>query len=103
MPEDRKFEDKKYVVYKVGDVKYLYPIDDAVVIRHQDVFAASAFYAYANSIRTAVEIMEMRVGETKLLGVDARAEVVGRLNGIADYFIDQAMKAEASERTKIPD
>jgi hypothetical protein len=76
-------------------------IEDAVVIRRQDVFAASALFSYANSIRTATEIMELeRAGRGGERGpVD---EVVDRLNEIADYFMRQAEEASKSA-SKIPD
>lgn len=107
--------DSKYVVFhrdyyeqwmnewpEVNPAEEPLPIDDAVVIRLQDVFAAPALYAYAASIRTAIEIMERARAATGT----PRAEldgIVDRLNDIADYFMEQAVKAERSEKMKIPD
>jgi hypothetical protein len=107
-------EDSKYVVFhreyhrqwmdewpEVNPEEEPREIEDAVVIRRQDVFAASALFSYANSIRTATEIMEM---ERAARGGDRTDldEMVDRLNEIADYFVGQAELASKSA-SKIPD
>lgn len=99
-------EDDKYVVFKRdefnewldGDRKdrdlprYL---DDAVVIRRQDVFAAPALDAYANCISAAVQVMKL--GGTEYSNGQAR-----RLQNVADYFQAQA-EAAREVLPKIPD
>ena len=66
-------------------------VDDAVVIRRQDVFAAPALDAYANSILTAVE----------LLPRDHPAAL--RLRAVANFFHLQASKSWQTPNRKIPD
>jgi len=93
---------QKYIVYKReefcfdGQQEYC-ELEDAVVIRLQDVFAAGALYTYAASIRTTVEILSQR----SALG-SAEVTEIERLNEIADYFMDMAAKAEATAG-KVPD
>lgn len=107
-------DDEKYVVFDrelfavwladAGsgiDLTDLREIPDAVVIRRQDVFAASTLFAYANSIRTATEIMEMCRAEVGAPRAQLD-EVSDRLNGIADYFVTQAERATKSA-SKVPD
>lgn len=69
-------------------------LNDAHVIREQDVFAASAFYAYAHHIRGVVDVLDQQ----RALNGDLR----DHLNEIADYFMDAADKAEANQK-KLPD
>lgn len=69
------------------------PIEDAVVIRRQDVFAPPALDAYANNIYSATEILRMW---------DTDADVVKQLQSIADYFHEQAVASWETER-KLPD
>jgi hypothetical protein len=72
------------------------PIDDAVVIRRQDLFAPPALDAYANAIQIANTIASHAP-------VDERAtHTMTRLQGIADYFHSQAEAAWLTER-KLPD
>jgi phage tail protein X len=59
------------------------PLPDAVVIRLQDAFAASALDAYANSISVAIAIL--RAHKT----LDAAPEIE-QLQKIADYFHNAA-------------
>jgi hypothetical protein len=77
-------------------------VQDAVVIRRQDVFAPPALDAYANSIKVAVLAMR----ESALAGgydlSEEDAEIVERLQGIADYFHGQAVLAWDAKR-KLPD
>lgn len=72
------------------------PVEDAVVIRRQDVFAPPALDAYANAIQTAVEVMS-GFGITP-----GGSSPIDQLRDIADYFHDQAAKAWAEQR-KLPD
>jgi hypothetical protein len=69
-----------------------FAVDDAVVIRRKDVFAASALHTYANSIA----ITARTIGE---LAPSTR----DRLQGIADYFHEQAVLADEDPFTKLPD
>lgn len=80
---------------KVAHDIVLYPplIEDAIVIRRQDVFSPPAFDAYANAIATAIEVA-VSIGVPK-----------ERLNGLqdtADFFHEQASLAWDTDR-KIPD
>ena len=94
---------EKYVVYKKADFESLMDespeadfwgcqLEDAVVIRLQDVFAQSALFAYASSIRTAIEILEA-----------TNSEVPEGLGEIADYFMAQGEKAGKYPHRKVPD
>lgn len=100
------FDREKFAVWLANagsgiDLTGLREIPDAVVIRRQDVFAAPTLFAYANSIRTATEIMEMCRAE---VGADRSQldPVADRLNSIADYFVTQAERA-AKSASKVPD
>lgn len=105
-------QDDKYVVFKIGDwldfwkefpdspdtEHLLTPLqrkrlDDAVVIRRQDVFAPPALDAYANCIMVVLETEKAINGNTKL---------AQRLQNIADYFHTQAAEAWQADR-KVPD
>jgi hypothetical protein len=68
-------------------------VEDAVVIRRQDVFAPPALDAYANAITVALELIVEGVSSSD------RAK---RLRHIADYFHQQAELAWNTER-KVPD
>lgn len=81
----------KYLVTKLDGT----PVEDAVVIRRQDVFAPPALDAYANAM--AVVIETLRSADVQYEGVR-----VDRLQEIADYFADQAAKAWTESR-KLPD
>ena len=69
-------------------------VQDAVVIRRQDVFAAPALDAYANSIRVALEADVMMTSEA-----NPRRKALERT---ADYFHEQAVLAWETDR-KVPD
>lgn len=60
-------------------------LDDAVVIRRQDLFAGPALHSYASSIAIASKLSDER-----------------KLQPIADYFHRQAVLADA-EGWKLPD
>jgi len=82
----------KYIVTKHDGT----PVEDAVVIRRQDVFAPPALDAYANAIQCVVEAMSTQASEPRTF------QLMGRLQYIADYFHEQAAKSW-SEQRKLPD
>jgi len=73
-------------------------VDDAVVIRRQDVFSPPAFDAYANSIMVTIEALNAR----GITHEGNNPSMVDRLGSIADYFHAQADMAWDTDR-KIPD
>lgn len=90
-------QDDKYVVFKKDvwegtmecDLPDLQPLDDAVVIRTQDLFAGPALWVYAHVLGLAAK-------------TQSDPEVGKRLGEIADYFSLRA--TEAGERLgKVPD
>jgi hypothetical protein len=109
---NRRIMTDKYLVFPVsadkGDYStHCFPTDtaigDAVVIRLQDVFSSSAFYAYANEIRTSTEVIhELFKGFESSLPGSVKGQI-NRLEEIADYFFDMAMKAEEYQGKKVPD
>lgn len=86
----------KYLVYKNDSGIPGELVEDAVVIRRQDVFAPPALDAYANAIQCAIELLAKDASEPHTF------ETMGRLQIIADHFHDQAAKAWTEPR-KIPD
>ena len=71
-------------------------LNDAVVIRRRDVFAAPALEAYANAIQCVIEALYC----TAMAGnVDGLEE----LRNIADYFHTQAEKSYNEANRKLPD
>lgn len=68
-------------------------LEDAVVIRRQDVFAPPALDAYANAIQTCVEV---------LCNGTSPSGRAADLQKIADYFHTQAQLAWDTVR-KLPD
>jgi hypothetical protein len=96
--------DGKYVVIKtddyntwiqVGEWKPPTMVTDAVVIRLQDQFAASALTAYASSILTALEIMD----DFGYPSAHARKH----LTQVADFFFSKAEEARNWPGRKLPD
>jgi hypothetical protein len=100
-------EPNKYVVFKrdeweqwkqerVSDIGTTNPdeVEDAVVIRRQDVFAPPALDAYANAINVALELPS----ERSIAGI----EQAKKLRDIADYFHEQAKLSWDTHR-KVPD
>lgn len=99
----------KYIVFKAedwNDLKTLFGasnvnllntklIDDAVVIRRQDLFAPAALYGYAHSIGIAIAALKQDKGGYS-------EEVVRRLQKIMDYFFQEAELA-TDEAFKLPD
>lgn len=68
-------------------------LDDAVVIRKQDIFAGPALHAYASSISTVIEVLE-------LMGV---AGALDDLEEVRDYFFEAALEADDVRTKKVPD
>jgi hypothetical protein len=97
--------DAKYLVYKQEEmtnwvesnlaVAQTIPaaLDDAVVIRLKDSYAASALHAYANAILTVLDIM----------GDDMDPAVHQQQVEIADYFAQKAMESEGIKTRRLPD
>lgn len=105
----------KYLVYKTEDMeRWLYsesgplldpatvpkPIEDAVVIRRQDMFAPPALDSYSNSIQAAIEAVRAANGDQDI--TEEAASNIKRLRDIADYFHDQASISWDTHR-KLPD
>jgi len=94
--------DDKYVVFKKKEWAEANrhirpmpePLEDAVVIRCQDVFAPPALDAYGNAILCVIEAMKKMPGADK--------ERMEELQDIADYFHRRASDAWQVER-KLPD
>jgi hypothetical protein len=99
--------DEKYIVFKrkpdrgglTNGPTYMpeEAIDDAVVIRMQDVFAHAAFSVYANSIALVAGILRSAATD-ETTGVRAR-----QLQDIADYFSKCAEDSYANQDKKLPD
>lgn len=97
----------KYLVFKTDeydammdadlDPRHL-ALDDAVVIRRQDVFAPPALDCYANAITVTIEGMKLTDTGSTSENHDTRK----RLQDIADYFHEQAAKSWVEVR-KLPD
>ena len=118
-----EIRDEKYIVFKrddweaflgedlpaVEDLSVPEPIEDAVVIRRQDLFAASALDAYSDSIGVSIDVAES-LRSRILAAAKGRApdevrhldDALKRLRGIRDYFKAQADQARA-DGGKIPD
>lgn len=94
----------KYVVFKRSDwelhksqpgcMPESLAVEDAVVIRCQDVFAPPALDAYANAISVALELDAACTTEPNPRATQLRA--------IADYFHEQAVLSWDTDR-KLPD
>lgn len=102
--------DDKYVVFKLEDYQEwlsnagatLSPLEDAVVIRTQDIFAAPALYAYANCISTCREILE-RVQQVDGNRASFHPAYLERLRTIEEYFMDRGDEADNHASKKVPD
>jgi hypothetical protein len=96
-----EYEEGKYIVFKLEDWKQFggeewmgaQPVDDAVVIRLKDSYAASALHAYTNAILTVLDIM----------GDDMDPEVYQQQLNIADYFHQQATASGEIKNKRLPD
>lgn len=105
-------KDDKYITFKREDFLNFFtlrshgidledmpsPIEDAVVIRRQDIFSAPALEAYANSILATVDAAAS-FAEVPTAEIQAKLK---KLRDIADYFHDQASEAWLTVR-KLPD
>lgn len=60
-------------------------LEDAVVIRKKDIFAASALYSYATAVHSAIELLEVMQA-----GVVVDESVLEHLAELADYFAGEA-------------
>lgn len=85
-----KLKNEKYYVFKNEKGLVGARVEDAVVIRKQDVFAAPALDAYSNAITCAVELMPDDSPHKE------------RLKDLADFFHQQAVESWIMDR-KIPD
>lgn len=97
----------KYLVFKTEEYEAMMDndldprhlaLDDAVVIRRQDVFAPPALDCYANAITVTIEGMKLTDTGTTSANYDTRKS----LQDTADYFHEQAAKAWTEQR-KLPD
>ena len=100
--ETQPIEEDKYLVFKRADLAtrmaFGIPtelmdqaLDDAVVIRKQDVFAGPGLFAYASCIQTALDIGGLA------------PSVSARLEQLRDWFWQQATDAVGNPRKKLPD
>lgn len=109
MNDEQSIVNGKYVVFKAENwddfkegilsekqVEYMETalVKDAVVIRRQDIFASSGFYAYAQAIHTAIEMVEQ-------LGFPSITKL-RELREIAEYFMNQGDAAKLAQH-KLPD
>ncbi len=72
-------------------------LEDAVVIRRQDIFAPPALEMYSSSILTAIQLAKADLQEGDELPIQIK-----KLEEIAGYFQEQAELAYTTDR-KIPD
>jgi hypothetical protein len=111
--------DNKYVVVKREDARYYSMhehipegnwIKDAIVIRRQDAFAASALDTYCDSIMVTVHAMEQMLkdipmddlSDEALMHVNMLHVKIKRLRDIANYFGRQAEQSRA-DGGRLPD
>lgn len=66
-------------------------LKDATVLRHKDLFAQVALYAYASAVQSGIEVLES-------LGEQAPAS----LRDLADHFFQEAEMARLT-LSKVPD
>jgi hypothetical protein len=93
----------KYVVFKrsvwdknFGSSGLAFAVDDAIVIRRQDRFAASALDTYADQIQAMVELSEDH-------GHPMPSAMRDRMLSLSDFFRDQARMSRESTFRKFPD
>lgn len=98
----------KYVVFKKEDYDRFNKhnndpnheprnLDDAVVIRSQDVFAGPGLHAYAGVVQTAIDLTKMEFGFS-----DGDDEIA-HLEHLRDFFHSKAVDADESPIKKLPD
>jgi hypothetical protein len=93
----------KYIVFKLEDWEsYVDPlkrdnlpptVEDAVVVRLKDPYAATALHAYTNAILTVLELMEE----------DLDPDVYQAQLDIADYFHSKAVESSEIKGKRLPD
>lgn len=86
----------KQAIGYLADFRHSKPLEDAVVIRTQDVFAAGGLSAYSHAIRAYL-------GGAQIYLPD---EMMQRLLEVADYFASVAQEAEdrlIRGECKVPD
>lgn len=98
-------DETKYFVYKADEmtswvetnltIAQTIPaaLDDAVVVRLKDPFAATALFTYCNTIMSFLELLEGTISE----------EEHQTLLDIADYFHSQALESEKIKGKRLPD
>jgi len=85
-------DEAKYEVHKSEDGSL---VEDAVVIRLKDPFAATALHTYANTILSFVELMRTVSALSK--------EEETRLMDIADYFQEKGDESRMITDKRLPD
>ena len=97
-------EQTKYIVFKADDYAQWFKdgmriqglpqaVDDAVVIRLKDPYAASALHAYTNAILTVLD----------LLGDKLDPDTYQEQLDIADYFHQKAVDSSEMKGKRLPD
>lgn len=103
-------QDEKYVVFKRDDWENFKrdtifdyhpqatygepdPIEDATVLRPNDIFTAPTLHAYVGAVTTAIEIYE------RVLDIAAPAQ----LAEARDYFMNRAEEADHTGSRRFPD
>lgn len=76
-------------------------LEDAIVIRRQDVFAAPGLYAYAHTIQTFIDAINF--SEDWYAAMHSRTPDIEKLEQLRDFFAEMAMMAEQYPSKKIPD
>jgi len=99
-------EQTKYIVFKADDYAQWFKdgrriqglpqaVDDAVVIRLKDPYAASALHAYTNAILTVLDL--------DIITENLDPAVYQEQVEIADYFHQKAMESGDIKQRKFPD
>jgi phage FluMu protein gp41 len=97
----------KYFVFKVEDDQPGQVVEDAVVIRRQDIIAPGVFQAYASSAALGMEILERVIAKIdKGMTAEEIEEILAveleNLERSHDFFMNQAEESEKTQR-KMPD
>ena len=103
--------DTKYITFKIDDWKWNlspemkefaaeFEVEDAVVIRKQDVFASGAFFNYSSSVVTSMETIQAVLNAGA--GAPLLHNTMKELQSLADYFHELGVEAAAAT-TKLPD
>jgi hypothetical protein len=94
----------KYLVLKrkdlslnaLGELERI-EVEDAVVIRRQDIFAEAGLHAYAANVLTGIEILSLLPQIAGMVDIE-------HLQDIADYFHEQAVSCKRDTFfRKLPD